>query len=146
MLSTPPNFLLHNTHLMRPLLSTTLGLQGTSNYDQKEDFTTRWPKSYSSAEANIVFVDPKWDDLEETVMYLEKHPSIAKEIAKRQRETFVKDGYLSISSEVCYWRALIRAWSKVAKYNEREWTDEDGGIGMRWETFMLKGTMDKTAV
>jgi hypothetical protein len=131
---------------MRPLLSTSLGLETSSDYDQRKDFKTRWPERYGALEANIVFVDPKWNDLEETIMYFERHPTIAKQIARKQREMFVEDGYLSTASEVCYWRALIRGWHKVAKYNEEDWKDAEGGIGMRWETFMLKGTMDKTAV
>lgn len=94
----------------------------------------------------MVFVDPKWQDLEETVMYLESHPTIAKGIAKRQRETYVSGGYLSVASEVCYWISMIRGWSKVAKVSGQEWQDEHGGDGMRWETFSLKGSLDKNAV
>lgn len=79
-------------------------------------------------------------------MYLEDHQSIAKAIAKRQRDTMVGGGYLSPASNACYWRALIKAWSKVAKVNEADWKDSDGGLGMRWETFTLQKTLDKFAV
>lgn len=79
-------------------------------------------------------------------MYLEAHQDVAQGIAQRQRATFVKAGYLSPASEVCYWRALIRGWNSVAKIKEEDWKDTDGGDGMRWETFSLKGTMDKNAV
>ncbi len=31
------------------------------------------------------------------------------------------EGYFSPAAEVCYWRALVRGWSKVARYDEEEW-------------------------
>ena len=137
---------MHNSHLIRPLLSTSLDLKSSSGYDKKEDFLIRWPNQHTTSEANIVFVDPKWSDLEETIMYFEKYPELAKRIARNQRKMFVERGNVEVAAEVCYWRALIRGWSQVARYDEEDWRDADGGVGMRWETFMLKGTMDKTAV
>lgn len=131
---------------MRPLFSSSLSLSSSPKYDQNPDIKARWPKSYPASEANIIFVDPKWQDLEETVKYLETHQNIAQSIANNQREMFVTSGYLSLASEVCYWRALIRGWSYVAKVRDEDWKDQDGGDGMRWETFSLKGTMDKTAI
>jgi len=93
---------------------------------------------------NIVFVEPEWTDLEETISYLRDHPDIAKGIAKRQREMVVDASYLSPAAEICHWRALIRAWSQVAKPNELDWGTQTGDRsehekGMRWETFNLAG-------
>ncbi|QSZ32469.1 hypothetical protein DSL72_002043 [Monilinia vaccinii-corymbosi] len=109
-----------------------------------DDGSTRWPQTYGPSEANIIFVKPDWSDLEETILYLRKHPEIATAIAKRQRAHFTK--YLSPASETCYWRALVRGWSKVAEpyYEDPGWArwDAEGvenGEGMRWETLSLLG-------
>ncbi len=84
-------------------------------------------------EANAVFVAPDWSDLEDTIRWLEEHPGVAEGIASRQRELFANRGYLSPAAEVCYWRALIKAWSKVARTDVDAWPEEQEGIG--WEEF-----------
>lgn len=107
----------------------------------------RWHRPFGPSEANIIFVAPDWSDLEATISYLEAHPDIAKDIAQRQRKMMVDDGFLSPASETCYWRALIRAWSSVARTDVDEkwgkWDDEgpESGEGMRWETFSLTGKL-----
>jgi hypothetical protein len=107
----------------------------------------RWPKSYSPEEANIVFVDPAWTDLEQTLQWLQAHPRIGEGIARRQRELVSEKGYLSPAAEVCYWRSLIRGWASVVRPNETEWGQMDvegleNGEGMRWETFALTTKAD----
>jgi len=82
-------------------------------------------------------VDPDWEDLAATVMWLRDHPKIAEGIAVRQRE-ILKKGYVSEAAEVCYWRSLIRGWGSVVKLGDEKWTQE-GGEGIRFETFSLMG-------
>ena len=130
---------MHTTHLLRPLFSSSLPLS-TSTLDQTSIFNSRWPKSYTPSQANIIFISPDWSDLEATVSWLRANPAIAEGIADRQREV-VRKGYLSEASEVCYWRSLVRAWSTVARIDEKEWGARDEERvrvkGTRWEEFSL---------
>ncbi|KAH8814888.1 hypothetical protein F5884DRAFT_154746 [Xylogone sp. PMI_703] len=153
---TPPlAFLLHNTHLMRPLFSSTIYLSSTNldadRHNAKSppssafpDESTRktWPASYPPSQANIVFVKPDWSDLEDTVEFLMKHPGIGEGIANRQRDVMVKQGYLSEAAEACYWRKLITAWALMARTSESGNTADGSywGDGTRWETFSLTGS------
>jgi hypothetical protein len=131
---TPPiNYLMHTTHLMRPLFSSSILRPAT-----KTPANERWPQGYAPSEANVIFVDPDWKDLEATVMWLRDHPKIAEGIARRQREVVVERGFLSQAAEVCYWRALVRGWSRVVRLGDEKWMEE-GGEGVRWETFGLTG-------
>jgi len=146
-LTPPPTFLLHTTHLMRPLFSSSLHF---ADSEPPYDSTTTpppsayplpstnitWPMSFHPYLANVVFVRPDWSDLEETISYLRKNPELARSIAQRQREVMVNGGYLSEAAEACYWRGLIKAWSEMARVNE---TEKPWGEGMRWETFSLLG-------
>lgn len=143
-LTPPPTYLLHNTHFMRPIFSSSFFPERKAPAKGVYNWAIRWPKTYGPSEANIIFVEPDWSDLEETIMYLRNHPEIATGIAERQRELFTR--YLSPAAETCYWRALIRGWSKVAEpyYEDGGWAgwDAEGvenGEGMRWETFSLLG-------
>lgn len=140
-LTPPPTFLLHTTHLLRPLFSSVL-LSGShpskptkppSNSYPLPATAKTWPLSYPPDDANIVFVRPDWSDLEATLKWLRDHPAIAAGIARRQRSLTVEKGYLSEAAEACYWRSMIRAWSRTARI-EGDW-----GEGMRWETFSLLG-------
>lgn len=70
-------------------------------------------------------------------MWLREHPEVAKGVARRQREVVLK-GYLSEAAEACYWRALVRGWEKVVRLDDEKWSEE-GGEGVRWETFSLVG-------
>jgi hypothetical protein len=129
---------------MRPLFSSSLPFSGSSKAHAQIHSDPRWPKSYEPSQANVVFVDPEWKDLEKTVMWLEAHPDVAEGIAKRQRKMMVEAGYLSQASEVCYWRSLIRGWSQVVEIDEEVWGKWDGqgvenGEGIKWETFSLTG-------
>ena len=138
-LTPPPTFLLHITHLMRPVFSSVL-LSGphpkkqtrppSSAYPLPATAKT-WPYSYPLHEADVIFVKPDWSDLEATVLWLRAHPDVAADMARRQRARMVAGGYLSEAAEACYWRSLIRAWSRMVR------VEGDWGEGMRWETFSL---------
>lgn len=132
---TPPiGWMQHTTHLVRPLFSSTLpGLEG--RWTPSEMTRRSWPVSYRPEEANMVFVAPNWSDLEDTIAWLETHPDVAAGIARRQRETFVDGGYFSPAAEMCYWRALIRGWSKVVRVDEDEL--KEVGEGQTFEAFSL---------
>ncbi|TVY65530.1 O-glucosyltransferase rumi-like protein [Lachnellula suecica] len=144
-LTPPPSYMLHTTHLMRPLFSSTLPF--SPSYNSKTappPHNPRWPDSYSPSEANVIFVEPDWSDLQQTIEWLRAHPKIAESIASRQRESSVDKGYLSPAAEVCYWRSLVRGWSSVAMIEEAEWgtwVSEGGtkGEGIRFESFALTG-------
>jgi len=136
---TPPiQWLQHTTHLVRPLFSSEIpGLrEKKGGVPAPWDKVARrsWPVSYTADEANIVFVAPDWSDLEDTVLWLEAHPRAAQGIASRQRDLFAGGGYFSPAAEACYWRALVRGWHKVARYDEKEWGGRDG---IPYETFVL---------
>ncbi|RDL31112.1 Uncharacterized protein BP5553_09901 [Venustampulla echinocandica] len=135
---TPPlTYLLHTTHLLKPLFSSSLSIS-TSPPTPKDQ--QRWPNSYSPSEANIVFVKHDWSDLEQTIDWLRQNDHIAKGIADRQRELIAKKGYLSEGAEVCYWRELIRGWAGVVQEKNGTKGDKDvWGEGIRWETFSLIG-------
>ena len=122
---------------MRPLFSTSLPFSYSSTSSVGPGVNPRWPHSYKPTEANVVFVDYDWADLEQTINWLQAHPDIAKAIAKRQREMIAGKGYLSPAAETCYWRALVNGWSKIARTEGDERWDE--GEDIRWETFSLTG-------
>lgn len=111
-LTPPPTYLLHTTHLMRPLHTSTLPFSSPSA--PRSPTADRWP-SYPATEANIIFVAPDWRDLEATIAYLRANPDVARGIAKRQREMVSEYGYLSSAAETCYWRALMRGWASVVR-------------------------------
>jgi hypothetical protein len=127
---------------MRPVFSSSLPLKapGSPYRSQSTTLNNTWPTSYPLAEANIIFVAPDWSDLESTLQYLEENPSVSRDIARRSREGLVDSGYLSTAAEVCYWRALIRGWSRVVRVEGQEWSAE----GTRWETYSLTGSTDDT--
>lgn len=148
---TPPiAWLQHLTHLVKPLFSDDLDLHpgsfaaGTRRRRPPSPPTKEvgqaWPTHHEPGAANIVFVSPDWSDLEATVRWLEDHPAVAEGIATRQRELFVGGGYFSPAAEACYWRALIRGWSKVARNGAVDsvetWPVGQGHVS--WETFALR--------
>ncbi|CAN8106038.1 unnamed protein product [Discula destructiva] len=146
-LLTPPlGWLQHATHLVRPVFSFDLLLSSTGSSEEAHTaegkaweasaMTTRaWPRSWGVDEANAVFVKPDWSDLEAVVRWLEAHPRQAGGIARRQREIFVGGGYFSPAAETCYWRALVRAWSEVARWDVKE--VKELGEGQTFEAFVL---------
>lgn len=124
----------HATHFVRPVFSNTLkGMEG--GWTPSEVVKRAWPVSWGVEEANAVFVKPDWSDLEDVVHWLEEHPREAEGIARRQRETFVDGGYFSPAAEMCYWRALVRGWSEVVRWNAEE--VQALGEGQTYEAFVL---------
>lgn len=124
----------HATHLVRPVFSNALkGMEG--GWTASEMVKRAWPESWDVEEANAVFVKPDWSDLEDVIHWLEEHPREAEGIARRQRETFVDGGYFSPAAEMCYWRALIRGWSEVARWDAEEL--QALGEGQTYEAFVL---------
>ncbi|KXH51688.1 hypothetical protein CSIM01_04721 [Colletotrichum simmondsii] len=138
-LSPPLEWMQHTTHLVEPVYSTSLLLEGQSELpetassqakprdqqqqnQQQHQLSPRtleqWPTTLRAEEANMVFVKPDWSDLEATVRWLEEHPDVARGIAKRQRALFSGRGYLSPATEVCYWRALVKGWSRVVRVDD----------------------------
>jgi len=137
-ISPPLEWMQHTSHLIRPVFSSTL-LRGpaqgwTPEPVAKWEQTARkgWPEVYSAKEANMVFVRPDWEDLEEVITWLEDHPEVAKGIAERQRETFEGKGYLSSAAEACYWRALIRGWAEISRPIGEGWNAK----GVPYEQFV----------
>ncbi|TVY14473.1 O-glucosyltransferase rumi-like protein [Lachnellula arida] len=144
-LTPPPSYMMHTTHQLRPLFSSTLPFSPSYNSQTAPPpHNPRWPDSYSPSKANIIFVEPDWSDLHQTIEWLRAHPEVAEGIANRQRESTVDKGLLSPAAEVCYWRSLVRGWSSVVEIEEGawgEWEREGGtnGEGMRFESFALTG-------
>ncbi|EXF80998.1 hypothetical protein CFIO01_08903 [Colletotrichum fioriniae PJ7] len=133
-LSPPLEWMQHTTHLVEPVYSSTL-LQGKpesetasqakprdgQNHRQPVSRTLeQWPTTLRPEDANMVFVKPDWSDLEATVRWLEEHTDVAQGIARRQRALFSGRGYLSPAAEVCYWRGLIRGWSRVMRVDDND--------------------------
>ncbi|OAA53241.1 Lipopolysaccharide-modifying protein [Niveomyces insectorum RCEF 264] len=114
--------------------SITTTRRGSRDPAEKRTGLEAWPVSFSGDEANTVFVAPDWSDLEETIAWLEAHPAVAQGIAHRQRDLFVGGGYFSPAAEVCYFRALVRGWSRVVRVDEREWQTKEG---TSYEAFTL---------
>ncbi|KAL1897360.1 hypothetical protein Sste5346_004096 [Sporothrix stenoceras] len=133
-LTAPLAWMQHTAHLVRPLYASDLPLEGTP-WKPTADEEKAWPHSTPN-EANIVFVSPDWSNLGATIQWLEKHPRVAEDIARRQRQLFASGpydrGYHSPAAEVCYWRGLLAGWKKVVQYN-----DTDVGEGEPWESFSL---------
>lgn len=146
-----PTFLMHTTHLLRPAFSALLPLRTSSEQhptvhpsnptppplDSYPLFNTSlsWPLSYPPEQANIIFIQPDWSDLEDVILYLRDNQHLASGIARRQRKLWVEGGWLGAAAETCYWRALLKGWAERARIEEADWAQ-----GMRWETFSLLGT------
>lgn len=107
-LAPPIAWMQHLTHLVKPVFSAALQLEGSARSAPPDASFARddgrsqprkpapypapwalaaWPTSHDpSTEANMVFVAPDWTDLEPTIAWLEQHPDTAAAIAHRQRE------------------------------------------------------------
>lgn len=136
---TPPiQWMQHVTHLARPVFSGDLlgkakGM-GPAAWAPSERVRRAWPVRYKAEEANIVFVEPDWSDLGDTVAWLEENPAVAEGIAQRQRELFHGGGYFSPAAETCYWRALVRGWARMARTEGQGWEEIEG---VTFEAFSL---------
>lgn len=67
--------------------------------------------------------------------WLEANPRVAQAIARRQHELFHGRGYYSPAAEMCYWRAAIRGWASVARFDGQGFDDMKE---TPWEEFSLK--------
>ncbi|KAL0942571.1 DUF821 domain-containing protein [Colletotrichum truncatum] len=145
-ISPPIEWLQHTTHLVKPVYSSVL-LSGGKEHPIQHDLTKKqsqypsartqetWPATVRPEEANMVFVNPDWSDLDATISWLEDHQEVARGIAQRQRALFVGRGYLSPAAEVCYWRALIRGWSQVTRADKAIWENAEA---VSWEEFSVR--------
>jgi hypothetical protein len=88
-------------------------------------------------DANAIYVEPDFSNLERLIEFLRTRPDIAQRIARNQRRMVFEGGYLSLAAETCYWRGLIHAWGKVAVVHEDDWRNLDG---QRYETWLLNET------
>ncbi|KAF6818487.1 duf821 domain-containing protein [Colletotrichum sojae] len=147
LISPPFEWMQHTTHLAKPVYSsvllgrseTHLAGQDAVSGDHGEypslSVQKTWPVMVRPEEANMVFVNPDWSDLEATISWLEKHPDVAHGIAQRQRALFVGRGYLSPAAETCYWRALIEGWSHVVRADDDLWEETEV---LSWEEFSVR--------
>ena len=93
----------------------------------------------SGESQNFVEVERDFSNLESSVIKLIEDPVKAKKIADNQVRTF-KERYLTPAAEACYWRKLVREWSRVGPSPVFK---EEGGEwrGMPFETYaMMKQT------
>ncbi|CAK7210680.1 hypothetical protein SBRCBS47491_000857 [Sporothrix bragantina] len=135
LLTPPMAWLQHTTHLVKPVYASDLLGVRTTEKETTSPAGKKWPR-YSPSEANAVFVAPDWSDLYDAVTWLEAHLDVAEGIAQRQRSLFwEQQGYLSPAAEVCYWRALIQGWAKVAKVIDERWSKAPRGVP--WEEFAM---------
>lgn len=68
---------------------------------------------HQGPDQNFVSVRRNFSDLEEKIQYLFADREAAQRIADNAVAMF-RDRYLTLAAEACYWRKLIRSWSKVA--------------------------------
>ncbi|KAL0778077.1 hypothetical protein CaCOL14_005730 [Colletotrichum acutatum] len=154
-LSPPVEWMQHTTHLVEPVYSSTL-LQGklesktTSQAKPRDEkhhhqalpkTLEQWTTTLRPEEANMIFVKPDWSDLEATVRWLEKHPDVARGIARRQRALFSDRGYLSPAAEVCYWRALVKSWSRAVRVDDDVGRKSAGAVS--FEEFIVRSDKAK---
>ncbi|KAI9167742.1 O-glucosyltransferase-like protein [Paramyrothecium foliicola] len=128
----------HTTHFVRPIFSSTL-LGVTSRKHPSKRVRERWPVESPPDQANAVFVAGDWSDLPATVRWLEDNPLVAAGLARRQKETFTRGGYMTSAAEVCYWRALLKGWSQVARPIGDGWKQ----TGVRFEEFVTVGELQQ---
>lgn len=124
LITPPPTFLQPTTHLLRPLYSPTLASPPAPHPE--------W-RAYPPEEANVVFVQPDWSDLEDTIAWLRENEGVAEGIARRGREVVTRGGYFSEAAEACYWRGLVTGWGSVAG----RWEGEEEVEGVRWEEWSV---------
>ncbi|KAF2243396.1 hypothetical protein BU26DRAFT_437108 [Trematosphaeria pertusa] len=149
-LLTPPlTYLTHTAWLMRPIHADYLLAlfdQANKTHESPAFNSPRYrpppallPSVKGWREANAIYVDPKFSNLESVILFLRSHPDVAKRIAQNQRDAVVMAGYLSTAAETCYWRGLIRGWASVAKV-DNGWGEE---LGERFETWILRQVTER---
>ncbi len=159
---TPPiQWLQHTTHLVRPLFSSSLDLaavrskarakaagsgsrsgvtfgaadEGRHGWKPSERIRNAWPPCNIRQEKRILCLSPPtgptWRKRSPGWRITRK---LRRGIARRQRTLFADGGYFSPAAEVCYWRALVRGWAKVARTEGEDWNEIEG---VPFETFSL---------
>ncbi|KAF2257468.1 hypothetical protein BU26DRAFT_414653 [Trematosphaeria pertusa] len=86
---------------------------------------------------NFVEVERDFSDLEEKVEELLQHPQRAEAIMNNSMAVF-RDGYLTPTAQVCYWRQLFLEWAGVSSPPD-PWEVVDGKNSLRgtpFETFV----------
>ncbi|ORY17935.1 glycosyl transferase family 90-domain-containing protein [Clohesyomyces aquaticus] len=122
LLMPPLNYLTSTARLIRPIDAKDLLPKDIKAMDSESaggDKKVWVPKKLLPTvrdwrEANAIYVEKDWSNLEDTVNFLRLNSEIAETIAANQRKLTVQEGYLSSAAETCYWRALIKGWAKVA--------------------------------
>jgi hypothetical protein len=98
----------------------------------------------SGPEQNFVEVERSFENLEATILSLEKDQTKAERIAENNKRTF-REHYLTPAAEACYWRKLIHGWSTVS-WEPRFWKlDADGNKvwrGLPVESFLLERRLE----
>lgn len=131
LISAPLTWVTTSAVLMRPIWAEELMGEGTKI--RVVEGTLPTVSRYE--DANAIYVDPGFSNLEKLIGFLRAHPHAASRIARNQRVGVVKGDYLSLAAETCYWRALFHGWHSVATVNEDDWR---GLEGERYETWLLK--------
>ncbi|KAF2793210.1 hypothetical protein K505DRAFT_244904 [Melanomma pulvis-pyrius CBS 109.77] len=139
LLMAPLTWLTTTARLMRPVDAEMLLKHRPESVSTVRPLLSTLPPS-DWRHSNALYVYPNFSNLEQTILFLRKHPEIAKVIAKNQRDMVVGGGYLSGTAETCYWRALIHGWASVAVIVKREWGEE---VGERFESWVLREIIER---
>jgi hypothetical protein len=97
----------------------------------------------SGPKQNYVEVERDFSNLAEMIKELQQQDDKAKKIAERGVKTF-RERYLTPAAETCYWRKLIRGWSKVS-FEPPFLNTTDGEVkwrGLPVESIVLERRMD----
>merc|ERR1711939_797917 len=78
----------------------------------------------SGPDQNFVEVERSFENLEETILWLQQYDGRANNIAQNSVQTF-RERYLTPAAEACYWRKLIHGWASVS-WEPHFWKDENG--------------------
>jgi hypothetical protein len=131
LITAPLTWVTTSAVLMRPIWAEDFLSEGAKR--RAGDGALPTAKRYE--DANAIYVNSDFANLEKLIVFLRTHPHVARRIARNQRDDLAKGEYLSLAAETCYWRALIRGWHSVATVDEDDWR---GLEGERYETWLLK--------
>ncbi|KAK4702676.1 hypothetical protein P7C70_g3546, partial [Phenoliferia sp. Uapishka_3] len=100
-----------------------------------QHFHAAFDSDPNSPNQNIVMLGGNdWEELPETMEFLEGNPERAKLIAENARRTLA-GRYLTPASTACYWRRMLVEYAKTQKFKPQI------GDGKDYESFMLMGRM-----
>ncbi|KAL8279427.1 hypothetical protein RQP46_008239 [Phenoliferia psychrophenolica] len=98
-----------------------------------QHFHAAFDSNSSSPNQNIIILQGNdWDELGQTMTFLEENPERAELIAANAWRT-LHGRYLSPASVACYWRRVLRAYATVQTFVP------EIGDGKDYESFMLMG-------